>query len=257
MLSDAHAKASEAQNEQFRQEDAWDEPVRLFLEKRQKEKRLPVTLREVHEALDLPTTHQNNDSARRINSIAEALGWEKARRRVKGKDGKEEQKQGLWPCAHRAHLCTPAVHTEEPAQELGSEPLCTPCTPLSRKEVESGEAEAGLGSAEQLNGKCFAPPVCTGCTEPQTDCSASDPADTAGVHSGVHRGPSGVHRALKPGDSVELQAEDGTWSGRYRLATVEETNIGTRARIEAGSDFRVVALEKLRPAAPAPDAEAA
>jgi hypothetical protein len=52
--------------------------------------------------------------------------------------------------------------------------------------------------------------------------------------------------ALKPGDQVELHNSDGTWRNGWHVADVVDSSIGTRYRIEAGNDFKVVGADQIR-----------
>jgi len=56
----------------------------------------------------------------------------------------------------------------------------------------------------------------------------------------------GDTKDLQVGDQVQLRQADGTWCNGWRVAVVLATNIGTRIRLESGSDFRVVGPDEVR-----------
>lgn len=62
---------------------------------------------------------------------------------------------------------------------------------------------------------------------------------------------SGGH-SVELGDAVELRHPSGGWEPGWRVAVLSSTSCGARARIEAGDQFRVVPLERIRRASRAP-----
>lgn len=89
MLTDEHVTASEQQNERFRLEDPWRDPIETYL---QSTPMRPVKVTDVLRHLEVPTERQTPATAKRVREIAGMLGWEHGRRRHEG-----GQSAGLWP----------------------------------------------------------------------------------------------------------------------------------------------------------------
>jgi predicted P-loop ATPase len=91
--SEEERAATEERNAAYAAEhDPWGELLPDYLETRKMAGRLPVTVSEVLEHLEVDRGHQSPALSRRVREIAELSGWRHARRLWYGK-----QRQGLWP----------------------------------------------------------------------------------------------------------------------------------------------------------------
>lgn len=242
---EAERQAIEARNADHAELDPWADRVASYLSKAERLQQLPVKVAEVLTHLEVPVERQTNAAAKRVTGIAQQLGWEHARRRQGG-----TKQQGLWPVhGHPGHPGGHPVGTpEDSSAARGSDPVGTPDTPKSEKFKKSagGRGHHKPAAEEACSTEGFDAFGVSGVPTAENDCTAADLPLYAGVPTGV---PSEVHGTIQPGDSVELLSEIGTWSNGWRLACIEETSIGPRARIEAitGSAYRIVPPDQLRP----------
>jgi hypothetical protein len=140
--SAASREAIAERNSNYQEEDPWLPTVERYLKRCEAEQRLPVQVPDLLSWVDVPKERQNNKEAKRVQQLAESLGWKKERRIQGGKKLK-----GLWPSrthrTHRGHTVdTPALvnHCN------GSDLVDTPDTPKSK---DLGIKDKGNGAQQK------------------------------------------------------------------------------------------------------------
>lgn len=189
----------EARNASFMELDPWADSVEEYLAKRiaVQTPDLPVKVQQLLMHLEVPRERHNNHNAKRVQEIAERLGWKHGRRRWAGNGPRE----GLWPpepAVHPVHPVHPGVHPActpaDPLQSEASGPAVHPVHPISSKGSTKKGEQAGTGGNQESSAH-DAISECTGCTPHQTADGDRDSVVHSGVHSGVHRG---VQRGAHP-----------------------------------------------------------
>ena len=98
----AERNAIADRNDNYQEQDPWLPVVMQHLEHSAAEQRLPVQVPELLTRLDVPRERQGTREAKRVQQLAESLGWKQDRRQVGGK-----RQKGLWPSAtpvpHQCH----------------------------------------------------------------------------------------------------------------------------------------------------------
>jgi hypothetical protein len=92
--SEEERAAVEERNSNHQELDPWAEAVMEALAHHSKTMSLPVSMAAIFERMNLEVAHQSPAHATRVRAIAEALGWELARRRP---SPGAEKRQGFWP----------------------------------------------------------------------------------------------------------------------------------------------------------------
>ena len=128
----AERSAIADRNDNYQEQDPWLPVVMQHLEHSAAEQRLPVQVPELLTRIGVPRERQSAREAKRVQQLAESLGWQQDRRQVDGKRVK-----GLWPLPHLCHTSATPPNTN---QRSGSEPAATPATP-ERKELLTREQQ--------------------------------------------------------------------------------------------------------------------
>jgi predicted P-loop ATPase len=132
----ASREAIAERNSNYQEEDPWLGTVELYLKRRELERMLPVQIPDLLDRLEVPKERQDSRQSKRVQQIAESLGWKKDRRQIGGL-----RLQGLWPPATPLpHLCHTSATPPLASHCNGSDPGATPATPKS-KELETANAE--------------------------------------------------------------------------------------------------------------------
>jgi len=92
--SEEERAAVEERNSNHQELDPWAEAVMEALAHHSKTMSLPVSMAAIFERMNLEVAHQSPAHSTRVRAIAEALGWELARRRP---SPGAEKRQGFWP----------------------------------------------------------------------------------------------------------------------------------------------------------------
>jgi hypothetical protein len=157
--SAASREAIAERNSNYQEQDPWLPTVEKYLKRCEAEQRLPVQVPDLLSWLDVPRERQNTKEAKRVQQLAESLGWKQERRQIAGL-----RKKGLWPSAtpvpHQCHTsATPALAN----YCNGSDLAATPATPKSKdlgirdkedraQQKETTNARSGVaGAADQPN----------------------------------------------------------------------------------------------------------
>ena len=93
-VSEEDRAALQERNSNHQELDPWAEAVMEALAHHSKTMSLPVSMAAIFERMNLEVAHQSPTHASRVRAIAEALGWELARRRP---SPGAEKRQGFWP----------------------------------------------------------------------------------------------------------------------------------------------------------------
>lgn len=209
----------EARNADFIERDPWADDVAQVLAGRQTSDTLPVRVPEILQALGVPVERRTNDAAKRVTTIAELLGWRHGRRNVDGFDAKGKRSkvkaQGLWPPGRPGHPGhpedTPGGVQPNGSNANGSQQPDTPDTSISEKGEIKGEEQQGTAASDARKPESRSRDGfsgCPGCPPHQTDCSATDLLDTAGVSVGVSVGVSrGVQAPTWLPELLQLRAQ--------------------------------------------------
>ncbi|MFM7674787.1 MAG: VapE domain-containing protein [Synechococcus sp.] len=108
----AERSAIADRNDNYQEQDPWLPVVMQHLEHSAAEQRLPVQVPELLTRIGMPRERQGTREAKRVQQLAESLGWLQDRRQVGGK-----RQKGLWPAAtpvpHQCHTSKP-----QPAQRF-------------------------------------------------------------------------------------------------------------------------------------------
>jgi hypothetical protein len=124
----ASREAIAERNSNYQEEDPWLERVELYLKRRELEGMLPVQIPELLDRLEVPKERQDSRQSKRVQQIAESLGWKKDRRQIGGL-----RLQGLWPPATPVpHQCHTSATPPLASHCNGSDPGATPATPKSK-----------------------------------------------------------------------------------------------------------------------------
>jgi hypothetical protein len=143
----AERNAIADRNDNYQEQDPWLPVVQQHLVHSAAEDRLPVQVPELLDRIGVPQERQSTREAKRVQQLAESLGWQQDRRRVGGVKVK-----GLWP--HRAPLGHTSGTPPTPNQRNGFAPVGTPGTPKP-KELETEETEIAGGGAGRLRADTF------------------------------------------------------------------------------------------------------
>jgi hypothetical protein len=135
--SAAERAAIADRNDNYQEQDPWLPVVQQHLEHSAAEQRLPVQVPELLTRIGVPRERQGTREAKRVQQLAESLGWQQDRRQVGGK-----RQKGLWPSATPvAHQCHTSGTPLNTSQANGSDPAATPATPKPKELGEEREQE--------------------------------------------------------------------------------------------------------------------
>jgi hypothetical protein len=178
--SAASREAIAERNSNYQEEDPWLPIIEKYLKRCEAEQRLPVTGKQLLSWLEVPTERQNTREAKRVQQLAESLGWKNERRRQGG-----EKLKGLWPgraprAPHGHPMGTPALvnHCN------GSDLVGIPGTPKS-KDLGIRDKEDRAQQKETPNTRFGVPGVPSVSNTNQRNGSAR-------AHRGVPGHPTGV-----------------------------------------------------------------
>ena len=141
MLSDEFENASEQQNDNYREYDPWLPLVTDFLQRRMKEKQVPVQTSDILECIGIPGDRWSPRESKRVREIAVSLGWEYNRKRIN-----QVRVQGLWP--PMATYATQVATQADPSDTNGCAPLATYTTQKTINKSNKEEVE-GRGAPTQ------------------------------------------------------------------------------------------------------------
>jgi predicted P-loop ATPase len=194
----ASREAIAERNSNYQEEDPWLERVELYLKRRELEDHLPVQITELLDRLEVPKERQGNRESKRVQQLAESLGWKKDRRRIG-----ELRLKGLWPgvspnCRpHRPHHGHTMATPPEPLPCNGSGSMATPGTPKS-KELETANTETthhmvhGLWFDEKGTIERFGVAGVAAAPNPNQRRGSEESGGVAGGVAGVAGGVAGV-----------------------------------------------------------------
>jgi predicted P-loop ATPase len=178
--SAASREAIAERNSNYQEEDPWLPIVEKYLKRCESEQRLPVTGKQLLSWLEVPTERQNTREAKRVQQLAESLGWKNERRRQGG-----EKLKGLWPgraprAPHGHPMGTPALvnHCN------GSDLVGIPGTPKS-KDLGIKDKGNGAQQKETPNTRFGVPGVPSASNTNQRNGSARAPHGVPGHPTGV------------------------------------------------------------------------
>jgi hypothetical protein len=126
--SAASREAIAERNSDYQEQDPWLPTVEKYLKRCEAEQRLPVQVPDLLSWVEVPRERQNNKEAKRVQQLAESLGWKQERRQIAGK-----RQKGLWPPATPLpHQCHTSATPPLASHCNGSDPGAIPATPKSK-----------------------------------------------------------------------------------------------------------------------------
>jgi len=177
LVGEEERQAIEAMNSDYQEEDPWSVEIEQHLGDAKKYDRLPVTIPDLLDKLDVPRERQTKSLARRIREIAERQGWKHRRGRWQG----SEPLKGLWPpepsTVHGVHRpCTPTSARANASEGAGSGRGVHPVHPSlqTKGEKEEGEERQATHTSPEEKPRESAPEGVHGVHGVQTDRTAND-----------------------------------------------------------------------------------